>query len=597
MLLRLYSALRTPQSALTALFALMLAASWRRWTSAIADSGREMDLPARLLSGELLYRDVHYIYPPLSPYLNALLYRGCGVHLDVLNASGILCAALVVAICYRVARRILSRRDAALAAAAVTVWCVFRPAGNLIAPYAFAALHGMLFALGALLATLRWTESGARRELIIAGLLIGLAAVTKQEFAFTATVTLAAALAFIHRAEWKRIIKDLLTAAAPAMLVALPIYAFFIARVGWRTLVEDCHLLYTHLPASLVYYNAQRTGLDNLPASLLQVVGGAAAATVITAALVTASLLAARRKKTEQRPDAWRLLRAAVVGLLIASFAVWLVKVTSHGRWDGSPLRALPLILLALAVAEWRRKISAPLFVTAVYSLAVLARVALRVPSGGAFGGFFLPTSLVLVTYLLVETLPRCIARRSSLEAVGRLKFFAHAFLMLMLITTATIFATRFRRNYSYEISAPRGHLYATPPVGIALSEAIDLLLADTAAGEAVAVVPEGSDITFLAGRTMPLRHQILIPGLMSARDEAEAVELLRRQHVRYALVVNRPMREFGAEEFGRDFYPAFGSFLEQNYRVVRVCGPSKDERLRIGDATFFIKILARAGE
>jgi 4-amino-4-deoxy-L-arabinose transferase-like glycosyltransferase len=598
MFARLYSAFRIPHSALGTLFALMLAASWRRWTSVVADSGRETDLPARLAGGELLYRDVHYIYPPLSPYLNAFLYRVFGVHLDVLNASGMVCAALVVWLCYRVARRVLSPTDAALAAGAVTVWCVFRPAGNLIAPYAFAALHGMIFALAALLTTLGYADSGRRRELIVTGLLIGLAAVTKQEFALTAATTLAAAVAFVHRANWKVVVKELSIAALPALLVALPVYALFVAKVGWRTLVEDCHLLYTHLPPSLVYYNAQRTGLDRPLSSLMQLLGGAAIAAMIVSALVALSLLVARRRKATSAAHSPRLWLICGFTFFAAGAGAWAVKAATHGRWDGSPLRALPLLLAALLVWQWRRKESAALFIITAYSLVVLARVALRVPSGGAFGGFFLPTSLILITYLLTEALPRFIERHTqNADAATRLKILARSFLLLMLVSTAVIFGVRFRRNYSFEIVAARGHLFATEPVGLAVREALDFLAANTAPGEAVAVVPEGSDITFLAGRTMPLRHQILIPGLMSEADEARAIELLGARRVRYVLVVNRPMREFGAEAFGGDFYTSLGAWIEKNYRVVKVCGPVKDERLRIGDAPFFIKILARAGE
>ncbi|MFN7927205.1 MAG: hypothetical protein U0Y68_04535 [Blastocatellia bacterium] len=80
-----------------------------------------------------------------------------------------------------------------LAALAVIVWCIFKPEGNLIAPYAFAALHGMIFALGTLLVTLRYGEQRRWREVWLAGVLIGLAGVTKQEFALTAAVTWAQA--------------------------------------------------------------------------------------------------------------------------------------------------------------------------------------------------------------------------------------------------------------------------------------------------------------------------------------------------------------------------------------------------------------------
>ena len=114
-----------------------------------------MDLPLRLMNGELLYRDVHYLYPPFSPYFNSYLYRIFGAHLDVLQAAGAICAVLIIWMCYRIARRLMTPSESALAVIAVILVCVFKPAGNLIWPYAFAALHSMVFALGALLLALR----------------------------------------------------------------------------------------------------------------------------------------------------------------------------------------------------------------------------------------------------------------------------------------------------------------------------------------------------------------------------------------------------------------------------------------------------------
>src|SRR5215813_4364396 len=169
----LQSAIRNPQSAIVLVFAAMLVVSWRRWISPVTDSGREMDLPLRLMNGELLYRDVYYLYPPFSPYFHSFLYRIFG-------------AVLVVWMCYRIARRLMTPSESALAVIAVILVCVFKPAGNLIWPYAFAALHSMVFALGALLLALRYAENEKRRELVAAGVLLGLASITKQEFALAA---------------------------------------------------------------------------------------------------------------------------------------------------------------------------------------------------------------------------------------------------------------------------------------------------------------------------------------------------------------------------------------------------------------------------
>jgi hypothetical protein len=585
-----YETFRNPQFSVALAFATMLLVSWRRWTSPIADSGREMDLPLRLMNGETLYRDTHYIYPPFSPYFNSLLYRVFGAHLDVLQASGIVCAALITLICHRIARRLLPEPESALTTIAVVLLCVFKPAGNLISPYAYAALHGTVFALGALLVTLRYAETGRQGELIIAGVLIGLAAVTKQEFALAGTITVVAATAYLRRADFRSLTTDLSFAAAPVLLISLPVYAALLKFIGWKIIVEDCHLFYTHLPASLVFYNSHRTGLDRPLFSLTQMVGGAA---VTLAAMSGVVLLGDRTRKT------WRYAAPAFAAALFVAFAV---RCLVGKQWDGSPVRAAPLLLLAIIVIEWRKsfrsagsdneRANGSLFIIAVYSLAILARVALRVPSGGAFGGFFLPTSLIIFCWLFTRALPSLIERRFGNDlSTRRLRIIGFGLLAATLFSAAIVYGVRYRKNFSYEIIAERGHLFAPKVTGQAIDEALRFIKAHTAPGESIAVFPEGGDLAFLTGRNAPLRHQILIPGLMSEEDEMKAIERLRREPVRYLFIVNRPMREFGAEAFGRDFYTRLGAWIDERYHLVKVCGSSRDERLQIGDPLFFIKI------
>ncbi len=584
--------IRNPQSAIRILiagsFLLMLLVSWRRWTSLLVDTGREMDLPLRLLRGELLYRDIHYLYPPLSPYFNALLYRIFGVQLEVLNVSGVLCSLIIVALCYRIARRILGEWEAALATMAVVVWCIFKPEGNLIAPYSFAALHGMMLALATLLVTLRYGEHRRWREVVWAGVLIGIAGITKQEFALTAAVTWSAGLLFVHRREWKGLLLRLFVAASIAIAIAAPVYAYFLARVGWHTLIDDCHLLYTKIPAALVFYNSARTGLDQPWSSLLQMLGGVAVAIGVASLIVAGSALGAGKRT---------LMQNGAVTFIVSAAIAMAIMAISNGRWDGSPLRALPFALVGLMLVHFLRRDEAKpqfaLFVIATYSLMALLRVALRVPSGGAFGGYFLPTSLILIVYLVVEALPRYAAARRGYEGIGqRVKKMGVVALSLWLVATMVVFGYRYRKTFPVLLAAPHGSLYVTQENAQATQAALDFLAAYSTSTDTIAVVPEGSSLAFLAGRRMPLRHQILIPDFMDAAEEQRAIAKLAE--VKYVLVLNRPMREFGREAFGRDYYQTMGRYLDENFRVVKVCGAAQDERLQIGAAHFFIKILAR---
>lgn len=568
-------------------FGVMLAVSWRRWTSPIADSGREMDLPRRLAAGEALYRDVHYIYPPLSPYLNSFLYRIAGPNLEVLWISGVLCAILLVACCHQIARRLLDPPAAALASGAIVLFCIFKPGGNLIFPYAYAALHGTLFALASLLLALRYGERKLRSELVLAGILIGLAAITKQEFAVAAALCVAASILYSNRGNWPAILRELLVAAAPAAVITGAIYAGLLYGFGWETIVEDCHLFFTHLPASLRFYNAQRTGTDRPLFSLLQMLGGASTAVAAMSGIVLVST------------RGWKSARWPGLIFLLSIFSFALIRVLAGRQWDGSPIRALPFLLLGMIVFEWRRRDadekSAARFVIAVYSMAILARVALRVPSGGAFGGFFLPTSLILFVWLFTSALPRLAEHWLGEKLLAqRMRKTAFGMLAVTILISAVVFGIRYRRNFNYEIVAAHGHLYAPKSTGPAIDEALRFIESSTRPGESIAVFPEGSDLAFLTGRAVHLRHQILIPELMLKQDEQRAIEKLREDGTRYVFIVNRPMREFGKEAFGRDFYTDLGGWVESNYRLIKVCGRAPNDRLQIGDREFFIKIYGK---
>jgi 4-amino-4-deoxy-L-arabinose transferase-like glycosyltransferase len=90
-----------------------------------------MNQPLRLARGEMLYSDVRHIYGPLSPYINALLYKIFGPSLTVLYADGIVTAILILAAVYWLSRRLMGRPAAAATTLSVMWLCAFKQAGKL----------------------------------------------------------------------------------------------------------------------------------------------------------------------------------------------------------------------------------------------------------------------------------------------------------------------------------------------------------------------------------------------------------------------------------------------------------------------------------
>src|SRR5215470_3868139 len=158
-----YSAIRDPQSAIIFLFIAMIAASWQRWTQPLVDHGREMNLPARILAGERIYSDIQVLYGPFAPHFNALLYRIFGIHLSVLKAAGAVCAILILLMIYRLARALMSEWESFLVAGLTLILCALKSTANYIQPYAYAALYGLVFSLGSLVATVSYVKRRSER--------------------------------------------------------------------------------------------------------------------------------------------------------------------------------------------------------------------------------------------------------------------------------------------------------------------------------------------------------------------------------------------------------------------------------------------------
>jgi hypothetical protein len=561
-----------------------IAASWQRWAGPVIDSGREMNQPLRLMNGEQLYTDVRHIYGPLSPYVHAALYRIFGPSLAVLYADGIVSAAIVLALVYLLARRLMSPAAAGTATLTVMWLCAFKPAGNYIFPYAYSALHGTLLALAALAILARALDRPSAARFAAAGLVAGLALLAKTEMglaALAAGVT-AAWLSAPGDARRASVRAGLFAGAATA--VAGVVYAWVVARVGWHVLVFDSALLLVNMPPPLAYFNAALTGFDHPLASFGRMLIAAAKLSLVAAAVGSVSYLVAG--PAALKPRARWILGAAVAAAIVLS-------ATTGLDWDRGPFLAMPLVLVAFLAWLARRPKTAEDRIAILYSvfaLVQLSRMLLHVRSGGAYGSFLLPMSVVVFTYLWVgpcaDALPDVSARRAA-------RSIAIGLLLASAIGTAVVLGYRYRRSNTVAVSTPRGTLVAPPEVGGAWNGALAFIASYTRPGDPVAVFPEGTSLVFLSGRRNPLREEIATPGFVDGPEEARAIDALDRSGTRLVLIVNRATREFGAEAFGRDYDQQLMQWIDARYTRCATFGAA-DPRLQVGDKPFFVRAYCR---
>ncbi len=608
-------------------FIIGLAVSWERWGNPLVDCGREMNQPLRLARGEMLYSGVRHIYGPLSPYVNALLYRMFTPSLNVLYASGIFAALVILALVYWLARQLMERAPSSAATLGVMWLCAFKQAGNYILPYSYSALHGCALGLASLALVVRFIQKaeGTRQKpqgrrqkatdywpLIAAGAFSGLAILAKTEMGMAALSAGLIAVALAGYPSGRRASLFAAMFITPLCLLVFGGYGYIAMRVGWHTLAGDSLLFFRHLPPELVYFNKRISGFDQPLQSFVQMMGAAARLASLAAIIAAISLLSTRvrRDRPARLPmadlsvsDAGKASYVQIWFLLAASLVVFvLIPFAGTLNWEQGPYLAMPILLLGLLALEFNRyrkqtSKGAPeartiiVLTMSVFALASLARVILRVRSGGAYSSYLLPASIIVFTYgwahPFADSFREDRTRRLARNIVV-------ALLLADAALTAGLLSYRYRDKNTYTLKTDRGTMLAVPDLGQSMDEAISFIKRETAEGEPVAVMPEGTSLNFFTNRPNPLREEIVTPGYLDRAGEGRAIEQLIRSNTQLVLVTNRPTPEFGPQVFGRDYCQVLMRWIEQNFEECAIFGPDHDPNQQIGDKTFFIRAYRR---
>lgn len=158
--------------------------SWGKLTHPFFDTGNEAEVTARLLAGEVLYRDLETNYGPFAYYVNAIALRLFGQRLEVFYTIGLVLALAATLLFYRLAKQLTNAPWAALCTAYLLIYCAFNPGGllNFIAPYSYGAVYATVLCLVAITAVDRYARRGQVGWLIAAAIAIGFAGLAKQEF-------------------------------------------------------------------------------------------------------------------------------------------------------------------------------------------------------------------------------------------------------------------------------------------------------------------------------------------------------------------------------------------------------------------------------
>ena len=581
---------------LALLGAVLAAWSWRRWPDVQVDFGRELYAAWRLTEGDALYADLAWFNGPLSAWWNALWFRIAGVSLGTLVWVNLALLGVTVSLACSLVRRWSGTVGAA--ASGVTFLCIFafgRQAAignyNFVTPYSHELTHGLLLCLGALACMQRLAITGRVNWARAAGVLVGLAFLTKVEIFVAAAgsvgLRLLLELATPGRERQRaRITAGFLFGALLPPLIACalltralsPAAAVHAVMGGWS------HLGQAELRA-LPFYRAL-AGID-APAENLRLAGLWAGGYLafVGAWLVIATRLDSKRGST---PSARAV--AFTGGGALAAFALASVSWTDLAR----PYPLFLAVIGAWTLVSWWRARADPSRSTlladraAFLALAGLLLLKVLLHARLVHYGFVLglPATLVLVA-LVTDRLP------ALLDARGRAGALVQA---ATLGGLAVIVGGHLRQAHAWYHGTPPGwSTLQRTTVGrdadrfhadwraVEINAALDDLERRLAPEDRLLVLPEGVMLNYLLRRASPTRFVNFMPPELILWDEEQVIAALEASPPQVVALVHKDTREYGLD-FGRDYGRRLMAWIGARYQQVALYGaqPLTDGRFGV---------------
>ena len=569
--------------------AYLLSAGWGRWGDLQIDFGREVYIPWQLSEGRVLYRDLTYSYGPLSPYVQAVLFRLFGASLPVVLASNAVLLVVTALAAWKLVRAVSDSRTALVAVFAFVVLCGLNqvlPLGNynFLTPYSHALTYGLCLALIALVLFGRFLVCRGMRAAFGAGFLSGTAMLTKPEICIALGLALALGWGMLLRQAWPRpgrVGACLgMFAAGWALPLALAFGALATVLPPAQALAAFCDpwsmMLDPRINGNAFYVTV--FGGGNLPASLRAMGWSLAANGVVCLYVLCLGVLARRIGK----PDSVFGPVAALAGVAVVFVHL---SLPEQAELFLSLPRAWPFMLAVLTLwllaGQWRTGPGQggagvlPL-VLAGFATGLVVKIALNANLYHYGAMLLVPGGLVLAICLL-RGLPAAVG--DALLAPRAVFAAGATFVCLFSLIAVQLSVLAFARKTEV-VATARGSM-AWDGRGALVREALSQLERLAGPGDTLAVLPEGVMLNFLTGRANPNRYVNIVLWDYMAGLSREILAAYEAAPPDWIVFMHRDTSEYGYDFFCRGYGQDLCRWITQEYEEVAIFGarPLVDNR------------------
>jgi hypothetical protein len=560
-----------PKLALLVVFLFLAWLTWGRWGNLRVDS-KELYVPQQIAHGKMLYRDLWYPYGPLVPYWMGLLLALFGERLEVFYVWGLIVTAGFASVLFSLARRFVPP-FVGFVVTFVFLLQAFQPhLFNYILPYSYAATMASLLALVFLYFLVRHIRSEAGSNMAWAGLVAGLALLTKIEYGVACYSTFFFFIILqIRRNNNFRPLASELRSFLPGLLVPAAGYGWFLARLTPGFFLKDVY------SEAFVARWLQTQGLRFVPGEVVHLLAMSMLSMLFWVAVIIVLKLIFM--------DKWRLL-SLKTGLLtvlgvalywggyLESFRYFPKKYFLQFHFAFYPRGMFWLVLLFFLGVILQDRFhksgsTGPALMTlCFYSLAVGVRIMSQVEA--ARYSIYYNSALFLVYCFVIFTaikwLTRTLPTRTCTLVV--------AVLFTILATGLSAILFPFTFPPCELLRTPHGSIYLPLEEARVFSQAIEFIRHKKQEGKRVLVLPEDTSLYFFTQTEAPSRWYVLHPGLVNPEwKEREFIRQVQSQNVDFILLSNRDFKEYGFPVFGVDFNQSVYRWMQEDFIPVGELG------------------------
>jgi hypothetical protein len=541
-------------AALVVIWAAWMHGTWETWGWLTADCGREMYVPTVLSEGKTLYRDIWYLYGPLAPYWNSVLFRIFGVHLSVLYWAGSLSALGSAILLYLSGMRMSSALAGWTAGAVVLTQSFHHSLFSFPLPYSFASVYGCLTACVFLWIMIRASSSNSTAWVFGAGTAAAVALLLKLEIG--AACYAALALLIVARAlrqrSWKFAAKDI-AYCLPGVAACGIVLLWMISLRGAEFLTQENIMSW---PTS---FFMRTYGKFWLAATGLMLTG-AGFAEAAQRTLILLGVFQGFHLMVSWKRAAGRLifLRAALFLGALVYFVIYLMSIEAIRYYANSllwreflrylffPQDMVLYIGIAAIVAWcyfWSQPVANPSAATALtltFSSVLALRILLMTTPWG-YAIFYDGPAILSILLLARAFVPKWGgSRRLSLAGEAAICI---ACLTAAMVNTKRQIETPFPPTA--RLTTERGSIRVSEHLAQQYQAAIQFMKEKNALGEQVLSIPEDTGLYFFSATHCPTRVYTFDPGVVApGKMTDEMIEQIEKKPVRYLIWSNRTYPE-----------------------------------------------------